>query len=81
MLEEVLRRLQQPPFSEFEQVLRLNPSSVKAHANLGVALLKLGRLEEAARQFDETLRLDPQNPQALAFKRNLLRSPTPTARP
>ena len=33
------------------------------------------RLAEARRQFDETLRLDPQNPQALEFKRQAEAAP------
>jgi cytochrome c-type biogenesis protein CcmH/NrfG len=58
-------------------VLRLNPNYVKAHVNLGVALLKLGRAEEAVAQFDEALRLDPQNRQAVDFKQQALNSRRP----
>ena len=53
-------------------MVRLNPNYVKAHANLGVALYKQGRLNEAVEQFDEVLRLDPQNRQALEFKQHAL---------
>ena len=53
-------------------MLRLQPGYVRAHLNLGVALHKLGRAQEAMEQFDEVLRLDPQNRQALEFKRQAL---------
>ena len=41
-------------------MLRLKPDHPWAHLNLGVALFKQGRREEAMRQFEEALRLDPQ---------------------
>ena len=41
-------------------------------SNLGVALYKLGRVNEAGEQFDEVLRLDPQNRQAQEFKQQML---------
>jgi cytochrome c-type biogenesis protein CcmH/NrfG len=55
--------------AELEQVVRLNPGHIKAHLNLGVALFKLGRFQQAAMSFDQTLRLDPSNAIALDFKR------------
>jgi tetratricopeptide (TPR) repeat protein len=58
-------------------VLRLNPGYVKAHANLGVALYKLGRAQEAVQQFDQVLSLDPQNRQALEFKQQALNHQRP----
>jgi len=42
-----------------------------AHLNLGVALVKQGDLENAARQFEETLRLQPQNPLAADYLQQL----------
>ena len=56
-------------------MVRLNPGYAKAHGNLGVALYKLGRAQEAVAQFDEALRLDPQNRQALEFKQRGLEHP------
>jgi predicted Zn-dependent protease len=35
--------------------------------NYGVALAKIGRLDEAAEQFRETLRLDPAHPMAQKY--------------
>ena len=42
-----------------------------AHLNLGVALFKLGRIDEAKAEFAETLRLDPQNLLAADYLRQL----------
>jgi predicted Zn-dependent protease len=42
-------------------VVQLKPEFPGGHLNLGVALLKLGRPQEAAQQFEETLRLEPDN--------------------
>jgi tetratricopeptide (TPR) repeat protein len=53
---------------------------VKAHGNLGVALYKLGRAQEAVQQFDEVLRLDPQNRQALELKQQALNHQRPQQR-
>jgi Tfp pilus assembly protein PilF len=51
--------------SEFEQVVRLQPDYAPAHINLGVAFMKLYQPDEASRQFEETLRLEPTNRFAL----------------
>ena len=37
------------------------PDSAKAHLNLGVALVKEGQFDGARRQFEEVLRLEPDN--------------------
>ena len=47
--------------SEFETVIRLQPGYAPAHLNLGVALMKDNQTDAASRQFQETLRLDPDN--------------------
>ena len=44
---------------EFRAAIRLMPKSVEAHNNLGIALGRKGRLEEAVNQFQEALKLDP----------------------
>jgi protein O-mannosyl-transferase len=45
--------------------LAVTPESLVAHKNLGFALLGEGRVEEAARHFEEVLRLRPEDPEAL----------------
>ena len=50
--------------AESEATVRLNPAFPTSHLNLGLALVKLGSLGEAERQFDETLRLQPGNSKA-----------------
>lgn len=45
--------------TESEATVRLNPGFPVAHLNLGLALVQLGQLDEAQRQFAETLRLEP----------------------
>jgi Flp pilus assembly protein TadD len=47
--------------AESEAASRLNPNFPMAHLNLGMALVQLGKLDEAEQQFKETLRLDPTN--------------------
>ncbi|MDH7481121.1 MAG: tetratricopeptide repeat protein [Armatimonadota bacterium] len=48
----------------FENALRSNPNNYLAHNNLGVALEKANKLEEAAAHYEVTLRLKPNHPQA-----------------
>ena len=47
--------------AESEAAIHLNPNFPVAHLNLGMALVQLGKLDEAEQQFKETLRLDPTN--------------------
>ena len=56
---------------QFEEVLRLRSDHAMAHLNLGVALFKSGRRDEARQQFSETLRFDPRNPLAADYLRQL----------
>ena len=42
------------------QALERNADDPTVHANLGEALLRLGRFDEAAAEFEKTLMLDPQ---------------------
>jgi Flp pilus assembly protein TadD len=39
--------------------LRIDPHSVEAHLNLGVALEQAGRASEAIEQYEQVLRLNP----------------------
>jgi Flp pilus assembly protein TadD len=44
---------------ELEHALRLKPDYAAAHSNLGLALGRLGRKQEAIAHFQEALRLKP----------------------
>ncbi|MDA8326733.1 MAG: tetratricopeptide repeat protein [Nitrospiraceae bacterium] len=44
--------------SEFETAVRLQPGNADIHYNLGCAYMQLIQLEPAAREFEETLKLD-----------------------
>jgi tetratricopeptide (TPR) repeat protein len=46
---------------DYQEALRIRPSSLEAHNNLSEALLKEGRLDEATVQISETLRLKPDS--------------------
>jgi tetratricopeptide (TPR) repeat protein len=45
--------------SHYERVIRLDPNSAVAHANLGAALRQKGRRDEAIRHFEQAIQLDP----------------------
>jgi eukaryotic-like serine/threonine-protein kinase len=44
---------------EFQRAIELNPSNATAHQLYGLALVWMGRFEEAIRQFKQALELDP----------------------
>jgi Flp pilus assembly protein TadD len=46
----------------YEDLLRLQPDSVPARTNLGVALVRAGRFREAVTQYREALKREPGNP-------------------
>jgi Flp pilus assembly protein TadD len=48
----------------FEHALRVNPDSVAANVNLGLAQQKAGKLADALLRFRAALRVRPENPQA-----------------
>jgi Flp pilus assembly protein TadD len=43
----------------FRKAIAVNPRSVEAHNNLGIALGSLGRLDEAIAAFEQALRIQP----------------------
>jgi tetratricopeptide (TPR) repeat protein len=45
----------------YEQLVKLEPDSVPARTNLGVALAQVGRYREALTQYQEALKRDPRN--------------------
>lgn len=49
--------------SKYQEVIRLDPNLVAAHANLGVVLVSLGRYDEAITQYHIALAEAPGNPQ------------------
>jgi Flp pilus assembly protein TadD len=49
---------------EYQLALRLDPTLVEAHINLGAARAKQGRSDEAVREFLEAIRLDPNSADA-----------------
>lgn len=49
---------------EFRLVIAANPRSLAAHINLGAALVQTGDPKGAAANFEEALRIDPQNTNA-----------------
>jgi Flp pilus assembly protein TadD len=66
---------------EFRQALRFNPDSIDARMDLGIALYKQEKFEEALKQFEEILQRNPGNATALRYMQ-LLGNQTalPTAR-
>jgi Flp pilus assembly protein TadD len=50
--------------SSFIKALEIRPDYAEAHNNLGVALARQGRLEEAIARFGEALRLKPDYEEA-----------------
>jgi superkiller protein 3 len=47
--------------AQFKEVVRLRPDLAKAHFNLGVALGKQRKVEQALNEFRATLQLSPTN--------------------
>jgi Flp pilus assembly protein TadD len=47
----------------YRHALELDPNNASAHCNLGYLLMQKGNLDEAIKEFRETVRLDPDLPQ------------------
>jgi tetratricopeptide (TPR) repeat protein len=52
--------------AEYELALRYTPDHAQTYANLGYALMSLGRFQEASRYFERFLQLEPQNQEGRA---------------
>jgi len=50
--------------AEFTQAVKLQPDMARAHRDLGLAYLNLGRLDEAGKELKEASALDPKYPHA-----------------
>ena len=55
----------------FRGALRLRPDPVQARRNLGIALYKQDKLEDALKQFEEVLQRSPANALALLYAQEL----------
>ena len=44
---------------QFQEAIRIDPKFIEARCNLGTTYLRLGKLEEAKREIDKVLSLDP----------------------
>lgn len=65
---------------EFEATLRLTPADPAVHNNLGLALLRLGRKDEALGHLREAVRLAPDSPEGhFSLGRALLADPADEA--
>ena len=54
-------------FSEFREVVRLNPRDYQALGSLGIICLQTGKLEEGAAYFQQALRVNPDDPIAQKY--------------
>jgi len=60
--------------------LKVKPDYAAAHSNLALCLVRLNRYDEAVREYEEALRLDPTNTDArngLTYVQNLQRGAAP----
>jgi Flp pilus assembly protein TadD len=64
----------------FAEAVRIRPGFANARFNLGLALETLGRLDEAAAQYEEAARLDPSDPAAAARLARIRGAKTTTPR-
>jgi superkiller protein 3 len=70
-----------PAEQEFRQVLRLDPDSIEARADLGIALYEQGKLDDALKQFEDVLHRNPKDPTALRYVQQLRNRTPPPAGP
>ena len=55
----------QTPLEEYRQAAAANPNSAEAHSNLGWGYYGVDKWDEAVREFNEALRLEPGHVDAL----------------
>ena len=51
----------------------MNPTNATASYNVAVSLVRLGLLLDAAKWYEETLKRDPQHPEAAEIRRRIQR--------
>jgi len=61
-LNLALNRPVEPPLAELEKAVWEEPTSAKAHFNLGSASANQGDMVKAAREFQRAIEIDPKNP-------------------
>ena len=49
---------------QYQKALEINPNLAQAHYSLGLILIKKGQVDKALIQFQEVVRLDPDNKEA-----------------
>lgn len=47
--------------NSLEKAIEINPNNAQFHAFKGYALLKLGRIDEAKKEYKKSLKIDPNN--------------------
>ncbi len=55
----------------YQQSIRINPNQIDARLNLGIAYYYEGKLNLAAEQFNEVLKIDPKNEKALVMLKKM----------
>ena len=58
--------------NEFGAAAQLNPSAARTHFNFGVLLAKQGHLDEAQREFETVLRIEPTYPNVQGYLARVL---------
>jgi tetratricopeptide (TPR) repeat protein len=56
---------------QVQEALQLNPRSAAIRDSMGWVFYRMGRLEEAAEQLDEAVKIDPDHPVILAHRREV----------
>ena len=71
-------RLEQQRYNEalelFQRLIALHPDDAATYSNIGIALIFLGRNDEALQHFDQALALDPTLENVRANRETLLKT-------